>query len=85
LHRAKQDILAGRYDLTAKPPFTADAVFHAQQAAEKSLKGLLASRDIPFGKRHNVTCDRPTDRPVIPAVRRCHAELESPAAPRRSS
>jgi HEPN domain-containing protein len=54
LHKAKQDILAGRYELTAKPPFTADAVFHAQQAAEKSLKGLLASRDIPFGKTHNI-------------------------------
>jgi HEPN domain-containing protein len=41
-------------ELTAVPPFTADAVFRAQQAAEKTLKGFLAWHDVPFGKTHNL-------------------------------
>jgi HEPN domain-containing protein len=28
--------------------------FHAQQAAEKALKALLASRDVPFRKTHSI-------------------------------
>jgi HEPN domain-containing protein len=39
LQRADHDLGAGGADLTAQPAFTGDAVFHAQQAAEKSLKG----------------------------------------------
>jgi HEPN domain-containing protein len=41
LIRAKRDIDAGAFELTASRPFSADAVFHAQQAAEKSLKAFL--------------------------------------------
>ena len=42
-------------DFTAVPPFTADVVFHAQQAAEKALKAFLAWHDIPFRKTHDLT------------------------------
>jgi HEPN domain-containing protein len=31
-----------------------DLCFHAQQAAEKSLKGVLISKSIPFPKTHNI-------------------------------
>lgn len=53
LARASDDIAAAERLL--KPPalFSA-AVFHCQQAAEKTLKGFLAWHDIPFRKTHNL-------------------------------
>jgi len=55
LAKAKTDLDAAAFELTAVPPFTGDVVFHAQQAAEKSLKGYLAWHDVPFRKTHNLT------------------------------
>ncbi|HUE86646.1 MAG TPA: HEPN domain-containing protein [Vicinamibacterales bacterium] len=55
LQRATSDLGAGRNDLTADPPFTGDAAFHAQQAVEKSLKGFLTWHSRIFGKTHNLT------------------------------
>ena len=52
--RAASDLGAGAHEMTAVPPFTADAVFHAQQAAEKAFKGFLAWHDVPFGKTHDL-------------------------------
>jgi HEPN domain-containing protein len=49
------DLGAGANDLTAQPPFTGDAVFHAQQAAEKSMKGFLTWHSHIFRKTHNLT------------------------------
>ena len=40
--------------LLAKPPLTGGAAFHAQQAAEKALKELLAWHDRPFRKTHDL-------------------------------
>lgn len=54
LAKAHMDLKAAAHELTAVPPFTADAVFHAQQAAEKTLKGLLAWHDVPFRKTHDL-------------------------------
>lgn len=53
--RAIHDLGAGTVDLTAEPPFTGDAVFHAQQAAEKSMKGFLTWHSRIFRKTHNLT------------------------------
>jgi HEPN domain-containing protein len=53
--KAAQDLRAGNVALTATPPITGDAVFHAQQAAEKSLKALLTWHDRPFRKTHDLT------------------------------
>ena len=52
--KAATDLAVGAHELTAEPPFTGDAVFHAQQAAEKSFKGFLAWHDVPFGKTHDL-------------------------------
>lgn len=52
--RAASDLGAGAHELTAIPPFTAAAVFHPQQAAEKALEGFLAWHDVPFGKTHDL-------------------------------
>lgn len=54
LRKASQDLLAGQYLLDASPPFTGDACFHAQQAAEKALKGWLTWNDAPFRKTHDL-------------------------------
>lgn len=48
LARAHTDLRAAAHELTAPPPLTADAVFHAQQAAEKTMKAFLAWHDVPF-------------------------------------
>ena len=40
LVKARLDLAAADHDLTAQPPFVEDIVFHAQQAAEKSLQGV---------------------------------------------
>jgi len=54
LRKAKRDLDAGDHDLTAEEPFTEDAVYHAQQAVEKSLKALLAWHSTSFRKTHNL-------------------------------
>ncbi|MGH7545794.1 MAG: HEPN domain-containing protein [Gemmatimonadota bacterium] len=53
--RADRDLAGGRVDLTAEPPLTGDAVFHAQQTAEKTMKGFLTWHSRPFRKTHNLT------------------------------
>ncbi len=54
LAKADMDLRAAAHELTAVLPFTADAVFHAQQAAEKAMKGFLAWHDAPFRKTHDL-------------------------------
>jgi HEPN domain-containing protein len=52
--KAADDLRAADFERTAEPPLTSDIVFHAQQAAEKALKGFLAWHDRPFRKTHNL-------------------------------
>jgi HEPN domain-containing protein len=54
LARARADLRAADVDLRAEPPLAEDAAFHAQQAAEKALKGFLAWHDQPFRKTHSL-------------------------------
>jgi HEPN domain-containing protein len=54
LEKAASDLRAGAHELTAMPPFTGDAAFHAQQAAEKTLKGFLIWNDVPFRRTHDL-------------------------------
>lgn len=54
LEKAAQDLRAADVDLAASPPLVEDAAFHAQQAAEKALKGLLAACDRPIRKTHDL-------------------------------
>lgn len=59
--RARQDLTAGDADLAHDPPIRGDAVFHAQQAAEKALKAFLTWHEVPFRKT------RPDAR-IVPVV-----------------
>jgi HEPN domain-containing protein len=40
--------------LAVDPPDAEGALFHAQQAAEKALKGFLTWHDVPFRKVHEI-------------------------------
>ena len=54
LTKAANDLRAGGHALRGEPPFTGDALFHAQQAAEKSLKGFLTWHDVAFRRSHDL-------------------------------
>ncbi len=54
LAKAANDLRAAETDLTASPPLREDALFHCEQAAEKAMKALLAWRDEPFRKTHDL-------------------------------
>jgi len=55
LEKAALDLHAAEYETSAtEPGLWADIAFHAQQAAEKSLKAFLAWHDVPFRKTHNI-------------------------------
>lgn len=70
--KVAQDLGAATHELKAEPPFLADIVFHAQQAAEKSFKGFLTWHSSPFRKTHLLEelgeqCLKidPTLRPIV--------------------
>ncbi|HEY1203617.1 MAG: HEPN domain-containing protein [Bryobacteraceae bacterium] len=54
LSRSLENLRNAEHDLTARPPFVRDALFHAQQSVEMALKGLLTWHDQPFAKIHNL-------------------------------
>jgi len=54
LSRATNDLRGAHIDLDADPPLIEDALFHYQQAAEKTLKGYLTSHDKPFKKTYDL-------------------------------
>src|SRR5262245_31008608 len=51
---ARLDLAAATRLVAGHPPLTGAAVFHAQQAAEKSWKALLAWHATPFRKTHDL-------------------------------
>lgn len=54
LEKAGNDLRAAEVDLQAEPPLLDDALFHCQQAVEKTLKAFLTWHDRPFRKTHNL-------------------------------
>ena len=52
--KASQDLAAARLDLDASVPLIEDALFHCEQAIEKSIKGYLFWHDTPFRKTHDL-------------------------------
>jgi HEPN domain-containing protein len=72
--KASEDLRAATFELTAVPPLTADIVFHAQQAVEKSIKGFLGWHDRVVRKTHNLLelgeSAAAVDRTLEPLLRR---------------
>lgn len=54
LAKAASDLRAAAHEFSAEPPILDDIVFHAQQAAEKALKGFLSWHDRPFRRTHDL-------------------------------
>ena len=54
LRKAATDIKAAKHDLAAPSPLLGDAVFHCQQAIEKTFKGFLMWHGLPFRKTHSL-------------------------------
>ncbi|MEK7329341.1 MAG: HEPN domain-containing protein [Candidatus Eisenbacteria bacterium] len=54
LERAGEDLREAEHALTATPPLLRGAVFHCQQAAEKTLKAFLVAHERPFRKTHDL-------------------------------
>jgi HEPN domain-containing protein len=52
--KAAHDIRMAELALQDEPPMTDQAVYHAQQAAEKAMKGLLTWHERIFRKTHNL-------------------------------
>jgi HEPN domain-containing protein len=52
--KAANDLRGAEIDLAADPPLLGDALFHCQQASEKSFKGFLTWHDEPFRKTHSI-------------------------------
>ncbi len=54
IEKAGQDLAACEILLESSAMLTGITAFHAQQAAEKYIKALLALREISFPKTHNI-------------------------------
>ena len=54
LRRAQSDLRLGEIALNTPDVMLEDACFHAQQCAEKSLKGVLSYLNIPFPRTHAI-------------------------------
>ncbi|MGA2184828.1 MAG: HEPN domain-containing protein [Bryobacteraceae bacterium] len=54
LRKAGQDLRRVERCLADEPPDVEDALFHCQQAAEKTLKAFLTWHDQPFKKTHDL-------------------------------
>jgi HEPN domain-containing protein len=47
-------VRAGTFKLGVVPPLTSDIVFHAQQTAEKTMKGFLTWHGRVYRRTHNL-------------------------------
>jgi HEPN domain-containing protein len=54
LTKAAIDLRGAEIDLEAEPPLLEDALFHCQQAVEKSFKAFLVFHNQPFRRTHNL-------------------------------
>src|SRR5262249_25944565 len=78
LERAERDLAVARLTLTAAPPLLEMSAYHAQQAAEKALKGFLV--------RHGQAAPKVHD--LVPLLAACQAHRWAsplPWGPRRRS
>ena len=54
LRLAARDIRLAELALGDSPPLVGEALYHAQQAAEKALKGYLVNAGVPYPLTHDV-------------------------------
>jgi len=54
LARAERDLQARQNELNAAVPLPETSAYHAQQAAEKSMKAFLTAHSVPFQYTHDL-------------------------------
>jgi HEPN domain-containing protein len=54
MEKARRDLASAIRLLDGEPPYLDTAVYHCQQAAEKALKGFLASQGRPLRRVHDL-------------------------------
>ena len=68
LMRAHDDLRLSEIIMREPEPVDWAAAFHAQQCAEKALKGLLTFHDIRAGKTHDIDGLLKLSLPVLPGL-----------------
>ena len=77
IKKAKADAGAARREAAVKETPNRDAVcFHAQQAVEKCLKGLLQQEGVSFTKTHDLSILLDLIVPVFPDLKKLSDDLE---------
>ena len=76
LMRADDDLRISEITMSDSEPVYWAAAFHAQQCAEKALKGLLTFHDVRTGKTHDIGSLLKLCLPVVPTL----AELSERAS-----
>lgn len=77
LATAEEDLLAADLILSGSMPSYRLVSFHAQQAAEKSLKALLIRHQVEFGNTHNLGELLRLAAPVAPGIDQMLAEARA--------
>ena len=68
LEKAEHDLITARHTLAVSDGPTDTPSFHAQQAMEKSLKGLLTAHDAAFTKTHDLMPLLDMAAPFLPGL-----------------
>lgn len=68
LVRAHRDLLTVQRCMSGEPPLGDAAAYHAQQAAEKALKALLASQGDNVPRIHDLAVLLALGRPYLPSL-----------------
>ncbi len=74
--KAENDLVNAEHTMTMTEPPTDTVCFHAQQCAEKYLKGFLAYHSIDFPKTHSLEDLVALGRTVAPSLRDDVGEVE---------
>ena len=76
LSKADEDFRLASHLVSEGACFPSAIAFHSQQAAEKYLKALLADRDRPFPKTHDLARLLELVEEVVPVTAEALAELD---------
>ena len=77
IRKAEADAGTAKREASVKEDTNWDAVcFHAQQAVEKYIKGLLQQNEIPFGKTHDLSILLRLALPAFPELEKLSDDLE---------
>ncbi len=74
--KAENDLINAEHTMTMAEPPTDTVCFHAQQCAEKYLKGFLAYHSIDFPKTHSLEDLVVLAKAVAPSLQKDAGEVE---------